>query len=450
MRISVIGMLILTQAMAAKIAIIDSGTDINHKDFTTKVWMNAVDSTENGVDEDGNLYPDDIYGWNFAEDNNKVIDMKYLGTFSDTPRKFFDIQKRQLLGELTEADKKWLEEVRSDRKKMQELQTFGNFIHGTHVAGITQKKNDKASILSVKMIPTKITPFIVNPKSHKDVRERALKTAISALASQSAALIDKIADYVHFHQASVANGSFGTDYKRMEGIISGLFRLAFFRKPKPEEAKKFTMFFFEETIRLNKASLAKAPNTLFVFAAGNSASNNDELPTTPTNVKTDNSISVAATYQDKILAPFSNYGKEMVDIAAPGMLINSQIPGDEYLVVSGTSQAAPYIANVAAMIKDENPELSPKKIKEIMMKTADKKSFLTNKVKSGLVNRTRAVEAAKMTKSLGLKLAIARSWMAVPRTDKKYSKLELTLLEERAHGVQPLPLLPLFVEESVQ
>ena len=130
-------------------------------------------------------------------------------------------------------------------------------------------------------------------------------------------------------------------------------------------------------------------------------------PTSPTNIEADNVISVGATYKYDFIAPFSNYGIMTVDVAAPGMLINSAIPGGEYLPVSGTSQAAPYVANIAAQIKDINPDLSPKEIKTILMGTVDHKSFLVDKIKSkGIVNLARATFAAKMTLSAGVSNAI--------------------------------------------
>jgi hypothetical protein len=49
------------------IAIVDGGTDIDHVDLSDNIWVNQIElnGTE-GVDDDGNNYPDDVYGWNFA------------------------------------------------------------------------------------------------------------------------------------------------------------------------------------------------------------------------------------------------------------------------------------------------------------------------------------------------------------------------------------------------
>jgi len=54
----------------AIIAIVDGGTDIRHQDLADNIWMNEaeVNGTE-GVDDDGNGYTDDLYGWNFAKES---------------------------------------------------------------------------------------------------------------------------------------------------------------------------------------------------------------------------------------------------------------------------------------------------------------------------------------------------------------------------------------------
>ena len=47
------------------VAIIDSGTDIEHEDLSGNIWVNADEIAANGVDDDENGYVDDIHGWNF-------------------------------------------------------------------------------------------------------------------------------------------------------------------------------------------------------------------------------------------------------------------------------------------------------------------------------------------------------------------------------------------------
>lgn len=47
------------------VAIIDSGVDVEHEDLAENVWVNLDEIPDNGIDDDGNGYIDDIHGWNF-------------------------------------------------------------------------------------------------------------------------------------------------------------------------------------------------------------------------------------------------------------------------------------------------------------------------------------------------------------------------------------------------
>lgn len=52
------------------VAIIDTGVDYNHEDLQNVLWVNKGEIPDNGIDDDGNGYIDDINGWNFYNDNN--------------------------------------------------------------------------------------------------------------------------------------------------------------------------------------------------------------------------------------------------------------------------------------------------------------------------------------------------------------------------------------------
>jgi len=430
----------MTTANAATIAVIDSGMDYKHEMIVPNLWVNA-NEVEDRRDNDNNGYQDDVHGWNFAEQNGMIIDYKYIGTFSPDCKRYFDIQGKMFLGKATESEISWLRQKVADPKFIKEMGVFGNFVHGTHVAGITIK-DTKNHAMGIKLLPTEVKPFLEGlgrQKSSQISRWELLEKGFNLLASEQMKLLSDIARFIDSHNGDIANGSFGTGFNQAKMITDTAFKVLFFRKPKEDESNRAARMFIEAMVKHGQSFVANAPKTLFVFAAGNDGMSNDEFGTSPANIKADNVITVGATYKNEFFAPFSNYGTKMVDIAAPGMLIPSAIPGNDYLEVSGTSQAAPYVANVAGQIKDTNPNLKPSDIKKILMGTVDKKGFLSDKVAaSGIVNSERAVVAAQMSLTMNVSDAISRA--------RSFVKDEASFVGPRVFPnlVTPIPLSPMF------
>jgi subtilisin family serine protease len=123
---------------------------------------------------------------------------------------------------------------------------------------------------------------------------------------------------------------------------------------------------------------AESKGVLLVHAAGNDGKNIDEQDNFPNarmgnspQAKASNWITVGASGPTarSLVAPFSNYGKD-VDVFSPGMEIYSTLPGgDQYGNQQGTSMASPVTAGLAALVLSYYPELSAQQVKYVIEKS---------------------------------------------------------------------------------
>ncbi len=250
--------------------------------------------------------------------------------------------------------------------------------HGTHVAGIigAVRNNDigmngiadNVRIMSVRCVPD------------GDERDKDVANAIR---------------YAVDNGAQVINMSFGKSYSWDKDVV--------------DRAVKY----------------AQKHDVLLVHAAGNDGSNNDTGNNFPNDKYAKKGLfkpkkakvwmEVGALNWkggDKSAASFSNYGKENVDVFAPGVEIYSTTVGNGYASFQGTSMASPVVAGVAALLRSYFPELSAKQVKEIIMETATPQTMMVAKpgskdekikfdelsVSGGIVNAYEAVEKASETK----------------------------------------------------
>lgn len=55
------------------VALIDTGVDITHQELSGSIWTNTGEIPGDGIDNDGNGYIDDVYGWNFYDNNAQIF-----------------------------------------------------------------------------------------------------------------------------------------------------------------------------------------------------------------------------------------------------------------------------------------------------------------------------------------------------------------------------------------
>jgi subtilisin family serine protease len=166
----------------------------------------------------------------------------------------------------------------------------------------------------------------------------------------------------------------------------------------------------EKLAKLREAiEYAATRDVLIVVAAGNDGKNIDleENCLFPQCFETANLIRVAEIdFQGKLYRPpssskflgGSNYGAKRVEIAALAMNYTTDIVGGmgTYELTGGTSNAAPGVSGVAAVMLSVNPKSTAIQLKSLLLQTITKLPALKGKIGSeGMVNAYQAVQAAK-------------------------------------------------------
>lgn len=125
---------------------------------------------------------------------------------------------------------------------------------------------------------------------------------------------------------------------------------------------------------------AASKGVLLVHSAGNGRTDNDTGYSYPERKLIEKSSNLykhwleigasTAVKGSSLKAGFSNFGKETVDVFAPGSKVKSTITDNKYAYYSGTSMASPVVAGAAALMLSYDPSLTGSQLKEKIMSTS--------------------------------------------------------------------------------
>jgi subtilisin family serine protease len=256
------------------------------------------------------------------------------------------------------------------KSTIEEISLAGNWMHGTHVAGITMAGNPYARLVVGRIeFDWHLLP---DPCPTREIAERDARNAQATV------------DFFRRHHVRVVNMSWAGSVKDVER------QLEMCNMGKDAEDRKRVA---RELFDIQKAALtrafASAPEILFVTAAGNSNQDASFVEEIPAGIVLPNLMTVGAVDRAGDETSFTSYGPTVV-AHANGYQVDSVIPGGEKLAESGTSMASPQVANLAGKMLAVAPSLQPARVIAIIRETADR----TPDGRRVLINPAKAVAAA--------------------------------------------------------
>lgn len=208
----------------------------------------------------------------------------------------------------------------------------GSPFHGTFVSGIIAA--DRYNNYGVMGVASNVEIMVLRAVPNGDERDKDIALSVR---------------YAVDNGANIINMSFGKYYSLRSEFMDDAFRYA------------------------------DDHNVLVIHSAGNEGSNIDYVKNYPSSRFKDggvakNMITVgASTYEEgkRLPASFSNYGKQNVDVFAPGVDLIGIAPENKFDQGDGTSFSGPVVSGVAALVWSYFPNLSASDLKAILLSTVD-------------------------------------------------------------------------------
>jgi subtilisin family serine protease len=398
------------------VAIIDSGVDIEHPELASNIWINQDEIPDNQIDDDQNGYVDDVYGWNFLGDSqNENLEYIRLQKKEDPGSDAFEVYEKKRQKERNKYKSRLANFLFLEDQIPQSRQIIKDAL-GTQTIDLDAARNIRPMRPELSEAIAMMS-YVESVEITDAILKKAIKQYRDALEYhhnpdfEGRSIVGDDPDNLNDRDYGDGRiqGPEGTDTDHgthVSGIVAGKtvgvaknVKLMVIRAvPNGDEYDKdialAIRYAVDNGAKVINASFGKsysphadwvhdairyaaANDVLLVHAAGNDNANVN--PNNESNFPDDydggkeiskNVITVGAsawTYDENLLAVFSNYGNISVDVFAPGYKIYSATAGQGYERLNGTSMAAPYVSGVAAVLRSFYPRYSAEKIKKIIL-----------------------------------------------------------------------------------
>ena len=485
------------------VAVLDSGVDTTQEDLKNILWHNPKEIPGNGIDDDGNGYIDDVYGWNFlggkdgrniikASDersriyhqfktkfSGKLIDSNTLSGLDKSEYTLFkkastelsfsqDDQVELLFVEVTAKaikrhDQILRQEMGCDEYTCEKLEKFQpvskiareakfGYLTCIKMLGVDADEKNTNTIADLdEYVEGKKIAFESKDNAPADYRRDIVKDDYYNLADRFYGNNDVMGPAAAAKHGTHVCGLIGAQRNNgigIDGVADNVQIMMLRVVPEGDEYDKdvalairyavdngakvinmsFGKYFSPEKRWVDSAvKYAELHDVLIVHASGNESYDLDTKEGFPNpwlkqwNSEATNFITVGASSDPKIsgsiTAEFSNYGKENVDVFAPGVRIYSTLPGaHNYGNLKGTSMSTPIVTGLAALIRSYYPYLSAVQVKKIIEESVLKPAanipsikpgskdepipFNTLSRSGGIINAFNAIEDADTTKAI--------------------------------------------------
>jgi subtilisin family serine protease len=350
------------------LAVWDSGVDTEIFAEHGQLWRNDAEIPGNGVDDDDNGFIDDVHGIAYTLHSERSDSLLYpigdYGADADELARLVkglgDIQFNVDTPEAGEVRQRMAALPQSEVKDFLEaLSLYGNYSHGTHVAGIAVEGNPQARILVARMT-----------YGHELLPE----TPTLAGAHREAAMFLEVAAYFREHGARVVNMSWGGSLRSIEDALE-----ANAAGGSAEERKALAREIYDIGDAALRRAISESPDILWVTSAGNSDNDIRFDEFYPSSYEYANLLTVGAVDSAGDETSFTSLGK--VDVYANGFEVESYVPGGQRIAYNGTSMSSPQVMNLAGKLLALHPELSVAELKRLILEGADSRDLESRSIR---------------------------------------------------------------------